>query len=560
MKKFTLIFVVMLISMMSFAQLQSIKIPAHLQYTDTEKAGWYGNSSVASLSIVDPGYEYAIRVTAGALTTGDEITKVKFYSDHTSYASYGITNTSYTIKIYQGGSFDEENGYDVITACGTAVYSQNYTATTIGIQEVTLTTPYTIGTGEFWVSILCNGTSGIFLGTVDVSSANMYVSSMDYEGTDYWVNNEFCTDPPTCSTYEFKPFVLSLYVDDGGVYVENSDLTTFFLTSGTAPYTPIITELAIGETDDLVMFPAIQNGGPDATSNTIDLLVMAGTNELINETGIDLSGDNSLENGYFMFLTETGDLTLTAEDLNTLGLTGEFDVCITVTYNGVDNTPANNTACLTVTRGEVPVSNCDLQALFMTSNTNPTPIAATTTLGPTDGLTLYPGVKNNGPDNASTTATVAFTLDGTEVSSQSIPLTGLNNGMTAPLTTSGQTFTAEDMNTMGLTGTFEICMSITYDGTDAVAANNTTCLTVTRTTNVEANVASFVTMYPNPASSIVTITNVENSDITIVNMIGEVVAKVNNASSNQTIDISNLSNGTYFVKVDGKVFKLNVVK
>jgi hypothetical protein len=43
-------------------------------------------------------------------------------------------------------------------------------------------------------------------------------------------------------------------------------------------------------------------------------------------------------------------------------------------------------------------------------------------------------------------------------------------------------------------------------------------------------------------------------------MLGEVVANVNNASSNQNIDISKLANGTYFVKVDGEVFKINVVK
>lgn len=561
MKKFTFIIAVLLISLVSFGQHQSIKLDESMQSANAQKAGWHGNTGLTALDIVDPGYEYAIRVTAGELTAGDEVTKVKFYSDATTYAGYGITNNAYTIKIYEGGTFDEVNGYDVITACGTSVYTQNHTASVDGWQEVTLTTPYVIGAGEFWVSILCNGTtsSAVFMGNGDPASANTYVRTYDNEGTDIWINNEFCVDEE-CTSTEFCPWSLALYVDDGAVYVENSDLTAFFLTSGATPYVPVITELAIGEDEDLVMFPAIQNNGPDATSNTIDLLVMAGTNELINETGIDLSGDNSLDNGYFMFITETGDLTLTVADLNTFGLTGEFDVCVTVTYNGEDYSAANNTACLTVTRGEVAQTECDLEAIFMTSNTNPAPIPATISLGPTDDITLFPGVANNGPDNANTTATVAFTLDGVEAFSQSIPLTGLNNGMVAPITTSGYPVTAEDMNTAGLSGTFDVCMIVTYDGIDNVAANNTTCLTVTRSTNVENNVAKFVTMYPNPASSVLTITNAENTDITIVNMIGEVVAIVNNASSNQTIDISNLSNGTYFVKVDGKVLKLNVVK
>ncbi|MDD3686716.1 MAG: T9SS type A sorting domain-containing protein [Bacteroidales bacterium] len=561
MKKFNFLVLFLAVASLGFAQLQTIKIPADMQYSDMQKAGWHGNSSVSSLALVDPGYEYAIRVTAGTLTNGDEITKVKFYSDHTNYVGYGINNTSYTIKIYEGGSFDEVNGYDLITACGTAVYTQNYTATAVGSQEVTLTTPYVIGSGEFWVSILCNGTSGLFLGAADATSANDYVYTYDNSGTDIWVNNEFCADPPGCTTFEFKPFALALYVDDGAVYVENSDLSTFFLTSGSSPYVPVITELAIAEDEDLVMFPAIQNNGPDATSNTIDLLVMAGTNEIVNETGIDLSGANSLANGYFMFLSETGDVTLTVDDLNTLGLTGTFDVCVTVTYNGEDYTPANNSSCLTVTRGTATPTECDLEAIFMTSNTNATPIPATLTITVNDDVTVFPGVANNGPDACNTTGTVAFSIDGAEVMSQSVDFTGLTSGMVSPLTASGQTITAADMNTMGLTGTFDVCMSVTYDGTDNVTANNETCVTITRNpVNVENNVVSNISIFPNPANDVLNVANAENANITIVDMIGNVVATVDNASANQSINISNLANGTYFVRVNGEVFKFNVVK
>ncbi len=69
-----------------------------------------------------------------------------------------------------------------------------------------------------------------------------------------------------------------------------------------------------------------------------------------------------------------------------------------------------------------------------------------------------------------------------------------------------------------------------------------------------------VNIYPNPASDIVTVANAENSTITIVNLVGEVVRTIENASANQTIDMSNLSNGTYFVKVDQEVFKINLSK
>ncbi len=80
------------------------------------------------------------------------------------------------------------------------------------------------------------------------------------------------------------------------------------------------------------------------------------------------------------------------------------------------------------------------------------------------------------------------------------------------------------------------------------------------TVNVNTNVASAISVYPNPANSVITVANAENSNITVINMVGAVVSSVENASANQTIDISNLANGTYFVRVNGDVFKINVVK
>ncbi len=80
------------------------------------------------------------------------------------------------------------------------------------------------------------------------------------------------------------------------------------------------------------------------------------------------------------------------------------------------------------------------------------------------------------------------------------------------------------------------------------------------TTEIDENIASSIAVYPNPTNSIVTIANAEGQNITIVNSLGQVVANIENASANQTIDVSNFANGTYFVKVNAEVVKLNVVK
>lgn len=78
--------------------------------------------------------------------------------------------------------------------------------------------------------------------------------------------------------------------------------------------------------------------------------------------------------------------------------------------------------------------------------------------------------------------------------------------------------------------------------------------------SVENIEVSNINVYPNPASEMITITNAENANITVLNILGEIVYTVENAVSNQTIDISKLAAGTYFVRVNTEVFKVNVVK
>ena len=80
------------------------------------------------------------------------------------------------------------------------------------------------------------------------------------------------------------------------------------------------------------------------------------------------------------------------------------------------------------------------------------------------------------------------------------------------------------------------------------------------TNEANENIAETVAVYPNPTKDMVTVANAEGKNIVIVNSLGQVVANIENAAANQTIDVANFANGTYFVKVDAEVIKLNVVK
>lgn len=61
--------------------------------------------------------------------------------------------------------------------------------------------------------------------------------------------------------------------------------------------------------------------------------------------------------------------------------------------------------------------------------------------------------------------------------------------------------------------------------------------------------ADAVKIYPNPTSNVVNIMNAEGADIYVYNVIGEVVKSVHNADLLTNIDLSDLNEGTYIVRV-----------
>ena len=63
-------------------------------------------------------------------------------------------------------------------------------------------------------------------------------------------------------------------------------------------------------------------------------------------------------------------------------------------------------------------------------------------------------------------------------------------------------------------------------------------------------------VYPNPASNLMTIAlSVSKARIELYDLVGNQVASVEGSFGKNTVDVSGLSNGTYFVKVnvDGAV-------
>ena len=122
------------------------------------------------------------------------------------------------------------------------------------------------------------------------------------------------------------------------------------------------------------------------------------------------------------------------------------------------------------------------------------------------------------------------------------------------------TSTANEVSvTYAEAGTFTTQL-VAYNSDATVTDTITLTVMVADPTSVEESAISAISVYPNPANEMFTVANAEGATIVVVNSLGQVVANIENADANQTIDASNFANGTYFVKVNAEVIKINVVK
>lgn len=567
MKKFTFILLAIICSYALSAQKQAFSVKAGDINSNADKSSWIthyvdnGNGYIG-IGLWDDNEQIGTRFPVTSLSSfgnNTRLTKVKLGFYGYDYTDGGTTtpyrNKTATIHVWQGGSYDATT--QVYTP-GTEKYTQQVTATTDGFTEFALTTPVTINkTEELFVYLTFP--TGAHTGTIISKEP---VPAADGLGNIYYDTNTPGWGPVSFTGGAVKPFAIELFIEDDQAYQPVSDLTAGFLRDSVAPYATA-TPITIQTTDSLKIYPYIQNNGPDPTSNNATIIVKLGDTEVYNRV-LTLSEASALAVNYFTFVSLPAYLGFSAADLNGMNLNGNFNATVTVTYAGTDNNAANNTATLAITRGTVTLANCDVETLYLTSNTDPTPMPSPQNLTATQSLTLYPAFKNNGPEAVAAGSTISLvaSINGQNQPAQTItaPASGFPVDAVIALSENGQTFTAAQMTAAGLTGTFEICLTLTYGG-DQNAANNKKCITIVRApSNIENTISNSISVYPNPANDFITISNVKGMDIVIVDVLGKQVANINNASENQTIDTQNLSNGIYFVKVNGSSYKINVLR
>lgn len=452
-KLFTLVVAMALVSM-SFAQGLLINTNTQVQLPASERSDWYGfNSTSGSVFVMAAESEYCLRIPAGEIPAGAQIERVRFYhttSDHVTGDNVPtFNNETYVIRIYTGTTYDAEQGN--ITP-GTIAYSQNYTVPDgdegLGINIVDLATPFTMpATGDVTVSIYAAEAAAACLCPTDPDCAdNSFALFGDYASNGYH-HYQFGSNG---TDYYDKPFLLSVYYNDGLAYQPKSDL-----------------HCEIYDPQDEQTYPT----------------------ELTDEDAIIV--DQYTDSLYFYG--------------------GAFNL-------GVDPAIGYYTLSLYID-GETPFYFPDLENAAI--NDEP------------DTLEMYYGWRWH------------FNLLDWDLDADVLEPFG---------------WPTQDLH---------LCMHIGYESTaeyngiDPNLNNNTFCATYHYDNGIkESN--NTLNVYPNPACNEITIDNAAGAQVSIYNVAGQEVMSIENANASATINVANLTEGLYIVRVvngnEVATSKVNIVR
>ena len=419
MKKFYMILAALLIGSVCFAQKTMTISERHMingnSANNTRETGWYGNSAYNNAIDMVSGEYYVMRpeTYSGATTVGEQVQKIKFMTIDPSMIQgatglEGYTNLSFTIKIYEGCAMGENlinNGYtdgpdENAVVLGTLAKTIPYTATAMGEQEVVLAEPYTITSATYWIAIECNGNTLFAANTNQVSTNTvtpaqyqndeyptlpysdfsnvpyLILEDDNYDDLDVVVGLSYTDNTHSAIAYfESDPY-FQIYVQGSGAYVPTYDFEARFfggisnnqLTEAQASYT------LNSATDQLSLIPAFTNNGLDnAVEGTVTVdLTIAGVSLMNGGSSMQLDGSEQgtipANSGWIPLLDAPYTYTITAQDLIDAGLSGTFDVCLTVSYTGNDPNTANNSHCIPVTLNVASVEENIAEAVSVYPN------------------------------------------------------------------------------------------------------------------------------------------------------------------------------------------------
>ena len=130
---------------------------------------------------------------------------------------------------------------------------------------------------------------------------------------------------------------------------------------------------------------------------------------------------------------------------------------------------------------------------------------------------------------------------------------GNNESNTIPLTLPGDCYEFNLYDTGGNGGgsviLYDSNNDIMYGTSGDYAEGETSYFSTDGFLGLSDSILENISIYPNPATTILNIENAENSSIEVYNMLGQSLYVKNNISLSEQVSVSHLSEGTYFVKI-----------
>lgn len=379
------------------------------------RSDWYGWGTSQYYTIYDPDDIYIVRLNSfGTLTAGSQITKVKFYWKATYNDDNNLEQNSdpdFNIKIYTGGNINWVSPValvdDISTAgrntfeasdMGTVAYTQAYSCTEEGWQEVMLTTPYTItgNEGEIWVGIECGGTTTGLINCQATPGTEwgdyLYRYETENNGEVLAIPLYYYDNAHTQITT--ARYCLLAYVDDGQGYRPKSDWYAEMYSPDDEATYPDETHWVMADqnTDSLYFYGGAFNMGVDSSYGFYTLDVYIDDAEplyFVQDDSVDVEAKWYGPN----YGLRWGPITLCGrEDLEefgyNLGVT-PLELCFSITYhtdpayNGYDPDLSNNSWCATYSETEGVAEQTN------TLSVSPNPASTTITVENAAGSQIF---------------------------------------------------------------------------------------------------------------------------------------------------------------------------
>lgn len=366
---------------MGFAQQTNFVIEDHGHYygnVNMDRSQWYGNTTWRGIfdngETVGEGHAYYFVINEGTVPAGVTLDKITF--SHMYSTSWNITNTSYIITLYRNPTVSQIEGSTSNTVePGTEITHWNYDgASTENYQEmveVPFETPYVVQSGESLCLKVEFGGPHAFFGLGDYNDPMWVNYYMDCgQGPRQY---QFHPSTETGNVYYPVPLALAVHYNDGLPELHQVDIRPALLDPEDDNLQDIFgdTLYVDPQSDAVYCRPIVRNQGmDDAYGTIISDLYMTGENaETVyfweNDTvwgreGYDTLGANyyiSWQNApfaLFLFEEESSDEYYTWTEMQELGFTLPFQLCMTAVYypapgyNGVDVNTQNDLYCLTI--------------------------------------------------------------------------------------------------------------------------------------------------------------------------------------------------------------------